>query len=177
VTINNAADWKTGKICADLNKIKTDVYDILGYKCAQPVAEPESREYNACSFKLNTLCVIFRTGKITPTKIGQFVTVWKREGSGPTKPFDIHDNFDLFIISAKRDENFGMFIFPKPVLLKHHIISQNYIGGKRGFRLYPPWDVTINPQAKKTQQWQLEYFLEIPFDHSINITKVRQLLG
>ncbi|RYE38879.1 MAG: MepB domain containing protein, partial [Sphingobacteriales bacterium] len=40
----------------------------------------------------------------------------------------------------------------------HDILSGNGKNGKRGFRVYPPWDLTENSQARKTQQWQLEYF-------------------
>jgi hypothetical protein len=44
--------------------------------------ERESLEYAACSFKLNSMSVKFRVAKITPTKIGQFVTLWKRVSKG-----------------------------------------------------------------------------------------------
>ena len=63
--------------------------------------EIESAEYDACNFKLNGNSVISRTAKITPTKIGQFVTVWKRNENGVTAPFNINDNFDFFISSVK----------------------------------------------------------------------------
>jgi hypothetical protein len=37
--------------------------------------EAESAEYGAYTFELNDLSVRFRVAKITPTKIGQFVTL------------------------------------------------------------------------------------------------------
>ena len=128
----------------------------------QPISnyqpEPESREYQACGFYIGNDAVKYRSAKITPTKIGQFVTLWKRENSGPIKPYDISDNIDLAIISVRKNERFGIFIFPKKVLNAHDILSGNGKNGKRGFRVYPPWDLTENSQARKTQQWQLEYF-------------------
>jgi hypothetical protein len=130
------------------------------FQCSEPKVEAESFEYGACSFELNGLSVRFRVAKITPTKIGQFVTVWKRVGDGPIQPFDISDPVDLFVISTRKGNHFGQFVFPKKVLCDQDIVSENEKGGKRGIRVYPPWDKTISPQAKKTQRWQLEYFLD-----------------
>ncbi|MDR0329875.1 MAG: MepB family protein [Rickettsia sp.] len=42
-------------------------------------------------------------------------------------------------------------------------------------RVYPPWDIVINKQAKKTQAWQLEYFLEIPRNKPINYARTQML--
>ncbi|MEO6523190.1 MAG: MepB family protein [Mucilaginibacter sp.] len=162
---------------SDLAEAKELVYDVLGYDCADLLMETESVEYGACIFKLNGLSVKFRVAKITPTKTGQFVTIWKREQGGPIKPFDESDEIDLIIISTRKENYFGQFIFPKAVLLRHGIISNKHVGGKRGIRVYPPWDVTTSAQAKKTQQWQLKYFLEIPFDKPLNEGIVRKLLG
>lgn len=39
------------------------------------VREMESKEYGACVFEMNHRRIKFRVGKITPTKIGQFVTL------------------------------------------------------------------------------------------------------
>lgn len=120
---------------------------------------PESQEYEACSFKLNGKKVEFRSSKITPTKTGQFVTIWKRNKEGITEPFDISDDFDFMIICSKTEEKIGQFIFPKSVLREKGVISQNSKGGKRGIRVYPPWDEAENKQAEKTQSWQLRYFV------------------
>ena len=45
----------------------------------------ESTEYNACSYTVNGQKIIERTAKITPKKIGQFVTCWKRNIDGITE--------------------------------------------------------------------------------------------
>ena len=56
-------------------------------------------------------------------------------------------------------------------------MSRNGRGGKRAIRVYPPWDTTISQQARKTQKWQLEYFLETPQDRPIDSTRSRILYG
>lgn len=62
----------------NLKQIKTDVYDKCSFGISDFENEPESKEYDACRFKLNGLNIISRKAKITPKKIGQFVTFWKR---------------------------------------------------------------------------------------------------
>ena len=61
------------------------------------------------------------------------------------------------------------------MLSQQGIISTNLKEGKRGIRVYPPWDLTISKQAQKTQKWQLEYFLEIPLNKSVNLDRAKQL--
>ena len=56
------------------------------------------------------------------------------------------------------DNQLGQFVFPKSVLIAKGIISTTTKEGKRGFRVYPSWDVAKSKQAIKTQQWQLDYF-------------------
>lgn len=154
---------------------KTLVYDKCGWICSVPIIEKESTEYGACSFKINELSIKFRVSKTTPTKIGQFVTVWKRSIKGKIEPFDISDDIDFVIISSRKDTNFGQFIFPKSILLEKGIISTNDIEGKRGFRVYLPWDNPINKQAQNTQKWQLDYFLEILNDDELNLDRAKAL--
>ena len=121
--------------------------------------EPESAEYGACQYRLNDLRILFRVANITPTKIGQFVTIWKRNNKGPIQPYDATDPIDLFVIAVRMGENFGHFVFPKDVLRQRDIVSKNGKGGKRGIRVYPPWDIPTSKQAQKTQDWQLGYFI------------------
>ncbi len=152
------------------------LYHPLKIACSWPIAEPESTEYVAHSFQLNGLAVAFRCAKITPKKIGAFVTLWKRINKGPIQPWDASDNLDLFIVSVRRDQYLGHFIFTKDALLKHGILSQNGKGGKRAIRVYPPWDKPTSAQAQKTQTWQLSYFLKIPEDsHSIDFKLCQKL--
>lgn len=123
--------------------------------------EKESLEYGACFFILNTHRIQFRTSKITPTKTGQFVTLWKRIGTGPIIPYDMEDPVDYFIVSVRDRQRLGQFIFPKEILRQKGYVSQNRIGGKRAMRVYPPWVITDSTQAQKTQAWQQVYFVEI----------------
>lgn len=110
---------------------------------------------------LNDSRIIFRVAKITPTKIGQFVTLWKRTNEGPIKPYDDCDELDLLVVNTEKDKNFEQFIFLKSVLLEQGILSKNNRGGKRAIRVYPPLDQVANKQARQSQKWQLVYFLPI----------------
>jgi hypothetical protein len=58
----------------DFVTAKNLIYTPFQLTCSEPKIEAESGEYGACEFKLNGLSVKFRVAKITPTKIGQFVT-------------------------------------------------------------------------------------------------------
>lgn len=118
----------------------------------------ESPTYKACSYSVDGLKIIERTAKITPKKIGQFVTCWKRNTQKITQPFDAEDAFDVFIIKVEAVNGSGYFKFPKEVLINQGIVSSDKKPGKRGFRVYPPWNNPSSAQALKTQTWQLAYF-------------------
>ncbi|TGN09689.1 MepB family protein [Leptospira ilyithenensis] len=159
-----------------LNDIKENVFDHCGIQLLNPSMEKESSEYGACHFEIDDLKITFRIAKITPTKIGQFVTLWKRKDNGPIKPFNIKDNIDYFIIRANNKNLSGQFIFPKHVLYEKGIISGKK-EGKLGFRIYPSWDIPTNKQAQMTQKWQLEYFLESSKNKPIDTTRAKFLLN
>lgn len=123
------------------------------------IKDNESKSYKGCSYEVNGVKIIERTAKITPTKIGQFVTCWKRNSAGNTEPHKASDNFDFFYIKVRNNEKKGVFKFPKEALIQNGIISTEKKDGKRGFRVYPIWDKPTSKQAIKTQIWQLEYFI------------------
>ena len=152
-----------------LKKLLSEIDNI---EISQATVELESSEYGACRFVLNNSNILFRTAKITPTKTGQFVTLWKRINQGPIQPFDNTDRIDLFIVSVRKDNHFGIFIFPKEVLISKEIVSDKK-EGKRAIRVYPPWDCTTSKQAQKTQKWQLEYFFEIPQNSTIGLDQTK----
>nr|WP_314895450.1 MepB family protein [uncultured Flavobacterium sp.] len=156
-----------------LLKTKTLVFDPCGFELTNPVLEKESKDYGAYQFELNALKILFRVAKTTPTKVGQFVTLWKRLAKGPIQPFDVSDVIDLFIINTRSGDHFGQFVFPKSVLSQQGILTTDSKEGKRAIRVYPPWDTTTNKQAQKTQKWQLDYFLEIPLDKPINLNRAK----
>jgi hypothetical protein len=161
----------------EFNNAKNLVYNPCNFNCTDPHPQKESTEYFAATFRINDMNIVYRVAKITPTKIGQFVTVWKRNNNGPIEPFHISDNINLFIISTRSENNFGQFIFPKSVLHDKGILSDKFKEGKRAMRVYPPWDETTSKQAKKTQQWQLDYFLEIHEDQPIDLTRAKMLIN
>ena len=160
---------------ADLEMTKQNVYNLCNLKITHFHQEMESQDYGACRFDLEERSIIFRVAKITPKKIGQFVTCWKRKNNGQIEPFDNSDRFHFLVISVRNGEDFGQFIFPKKILLQRGIISNLGKGGKRGIRIYPPWDSVISLQAKKTQAWQLSYFLDIPANGKIDELNIKIL--
>ena len=145
----------------NLKQIADAIYNKCAFKISDFKLEQESQEYDACQFKLNQRFIISRSSKITPKKVGQFVTFWKRDESGPIQPFHESDAFDFFIVNVWKDDKFGQFVFPKSILINKGIISTNYKEGKRAFRVYPSWDKPQNKQAERIQIWQLNYFYEI----------------
>ncbi len=160
----------------DLERVINTVYTQVSVNITHPEAEPESAEYGAFEFMINDMPVKFRIAKITPTKPGLFVTIWQRGVNGLIEPFHISDAPELIILSARKGRLIGQFIFPKDLLLEKGIISGNGREGKRGIRIYPPWDKDLNKQAAKTQEWQLKYFLDITGE-SVDLTRARHLYG
>ena len=161
----------------DLQFAEKLLYNECGFQLQNLIWNFESTNYGACSFELNNKLIQYRVANITPTKIGQFVAIWKRNNKGITAPFDVTDSLDFLIISVRDSENFGQFIFPKSVLIAKGIISQNEKGGKRGIRVYAPWDKPENKQAIKTQAWQVNYFVEIRENSHLDLEFVKKNLS
>jgi hypothetical protein len=160
---------------SELQEAKEFLFDRCGFEFSNLKQNLESAEYGACSFELNAKKIQYRVSKITPTKTGQFVTIWKRNIEGITEPFSISDDLDFIIITSKSGDNFGQFIFPKSVLANQGIISSKDKAGKRGIRVYPPWDQVTNKQAQKTQSWQTKYFFTITKDNANEIELLLEL--
>lgn len=159
----------------DIQQAKALLYDACHVSATDFFEEQESTEYAAWKFMLDGKPVIHRSAKITPTKTGQFVTIWKRIPGGTIVPFDESDVFTHIIISARKEQQFGQFIFPRKLLLQKNIISGNK-QGKRGIRVYAPWDEPTSPQAIKTQQWQLPCFIDLSEKGNINTERAENLL-
>lgn len=172
---SKSADSLDGIIHPDLLATKDWVYKPNHFHCSIPQAEVDNAEYGAYQFTLQQRRIKFRVAKITPTKIGQFVTVWKRVGKQPIRPYDALDPFDLLVISTRHGELFGQFVMPKSVLVQQGILSAAGKGGKRALRVYPPWDQTTSRQAQNTQHWQLRYFLEIPHHKPLDKARLQML--
>ena len=159
---------KEAHLHPDLPALQNTLYALLGFEYSQAIPQPESQEYGAASYIVNEHWVEFRSAKITPKKPGHFVAIWKRRGKGPTEPYDESDKLDFLIISVRKESYFGHFVFPKPLLVENHIFSKKGEGGKRGIRVYAPWEDTLNKQAKKTQAWQARYFIDLSEGTNIN---------
>ncbi|MBA3956907.1 MAG: MepB family protein [Parachlamydiaceae bacterium] len=158
----------------DLLLAKDLVYKPSGLILQNLKIEDESADYGASEFTIKNRSVKFRVGKITPTKVGQFVTFWKRIGEGPILPYEFTDAFDFLVVSVRAENHFGQFVFPKTVLCEKGIVSCHGKEGKRAMRIYPPWDKADNSQAKKTQAWQLQYFIQFS-DQSFDVTRLKHL--
>ena len=83
-----------------------------GCTWSTPIPEPEGAEYSAHSLTVDGRSAVYRRAKTTPTKLGQFVTLWRRSDAGPIRPFDVSDGVELFIVKVYNEEQLGHFIFP-----------------------------------------------------------------
>lgn len=60
-------------------------------------------------------------------------------------------------------------------LCQHGVVAANGSGGKRAFRVYPPWVTATNRQAGTAQAWQLDHFLHLPQDRPIDSARAQEL--
>ena len=139
--------------------MKAGPWAFLGLPQA-PVPEAESADYGACRAELHGKRLVLRVAKTTPTKTGQFVTVWKRpHPAADIAPLDEADPVDAVIIAVADGRQDGLFIFPRGVLLERGVMSRAGAGGKRALRVYPPWCAPASAQAQRTQRWQARWFV------------------
>lgn len=102
-----------------------------------------------------------RTARITPTKPGAFVAVWKRDEGGSTRPFTADESLSGLLVFVAEQERFGVFQFTTAHLTTLGYARSELHPGKRGFRLYAPWCSDLNPQASRTQRAQAAAFFEL----------------
>jgi hypothetical protein len=141
--------------------MKASPWAFLGLPQA-PVPEAESAEYGACRAELHGKRLVLRVAKTTPTKTGQFVTIWKRPHPGAEiAPLDEADPVDAVIIAVADGDGarHGFFIFSRAVLIERGVMSRAGAGGKRALRVYPPWCAPESIQAQRTQRWQAQWFV------------------
>ena len=139
--------------------MKASPWAFLGLPQA-PVPEAESADYGACRAELDGKRLVLRVAKTTPTKTGQFVTIWKRpHPDAEIAPLDEADPVDVVIIAVSDGARHGFFIFPRKVLLERGVMSRAGAGGKRALRVYPPWCAPESIQAQRTQRWQAACFV------------------
>ncbi|ATP41080.1 mep operon protein MepB [Solibacillus sp. R5-41] len=139
--------------------------------------ETQNSEYGAGVFQLNCTSVRFRVAKITPTKIGQFVAFWEKDGTNKNQAFSAENAPDLLVINtfSHDQQSFGQFVFPKEVLVKHKILKSATTKGKMAIRVYPSWDTPTSKQATATQKWQLPYFVVVDPQNSFNVQELISL--
>jgi len=77
-----------------LSETEKIVCDKTGFIISNIKLDLESKDYFGSTYKINNKNVISRKSKITPKKLGQFVTFWKRNKEGITEPFTNTDVFD-----------------------------------------------------------------------------------
>lgn len=148
---------------SDLQTLKYLLTRQTGLTIHEP-ATGKDTGYNACQFNLGDKSIVFRSSKTTPKKVGQFVAIWRRNDQGITQPYEATDPLDFMIISSRSGDKLGFFTFPKSVLVEKAIITSNNKIGKRGIRVYPPWEETTSRQARSTQDWQGRYFVMVDSD-------------
>ncbi|PGS43787.1 mep operon protein MepB [Bacillus cereus] len=137
--------------------------------------EQQNAEYAGCLFHLNNKTIRFRVSKITPNKIGQFVSFWEKDDSLKNQAFAYEAAPDLLVITCFDDNKLGQFIFPKEILLKEKILKTQSQKGKMAMRIYPLWDTPVSNQAKKSQMWQLQYFVDLSDPNNLPIDKLLNL--
>lgn len=127
-------------------------------------------DYDGFNFRHNNKNYKVRSAKKTPKKSGYFTVVWIKDNNHNNIPYSESQFPDFLVIIILDVKKKGMFVFPKDVLLKQGIIrsTNNPNTGKMGFRVYTPWDSSLNQTATKTFKWQVNYFYEIN-DNTKNI--------
>jgi len=132
-----------------------------------PQREAESADYGACRLSVNHQTVVFRVARTTPTKVGQFVTLWQRPGGvNEIAPLDSEQGIAAVMVAVFDEENRGIFLFDGDILVKQGVFSRQGVGGKRALRVYAPWVTPLSRQALKTQQWQSRYFYPLHSEYS-----------
>jgi hypothetical protein len=87
----------------------------------------------------------------------------------------ISDELDFIIIFTEKEESKGVFIFPKAVLHQKKIISDENKDGKRGIRVYPPWDLVTSKQGLKTQEWQVKHFINLSDKVQVDLDRAKEI--
>lgn len=123
--------------------------------------EQQNSAYAAGRYLINETSIRVRAAKITPKKVGQFVAFWQKDEKGINQPYALSEALELLVIYATRDENQGLFVFPRELLATKKILTVGASKGKMAMRVYPPWDQASNAQGKKTQAWQVPYFIDL----------------
>lgn len=159
-----------------------------GYKITKGVTlDPlsESSKYSGLVFFIDEKKIVYRKGKVTTDRPGAFLAIWQRpfvDSLNDNKPIPLTSNdLDYLFVQVTsqtsvkaiegsvKSTQHGMFIFPIALLLEKGIVYSTKNKGKTGFRVFPPWSQNrgeigtkvFSESGKKTQRWQLPYFVDI----------------
>ena len=124
--------------------------------------EEQNSIYVGSKFNINNHSIRFRKAKSTPTKSGLFVVAWEKDDLNVNQAYHYDHAPTYLMIYCEVEDNKGIFMFSKDILLERKILSSDTQKGKMGFRIYPPWEDKLNQQALQTQTWQCKSF--IPFE-------------
>lgn len=138
-------------------------YRVASAAAIAATATPEEQgsDYEAGRILIDGASWRIRTARITPTKPGAFVAVWRRSADGTTEPFDDADDCAGLLVFVSDGPRFGAFRFDRAHLTELGILRSGAAAGKRGFRLYPAWCTRLNPQATRTQHAQARAFTDL----------------
>lgn len=130
-------------------------FDIYNY-------EDWNKEYEGLIIKTKkeNIKIRCRLAKKTPKKSGYFVAFWEKNSFQKNEPFKEKNSPELLAICILDEVNQGVFVIPKEGLVKNNILANVNNKGKMAARFYPSWSDNLNKTAKKTQDWQLEYFYD-----------------
>jgi len=185
----------------ELESLLIKEFVTAGYQITQKVeldSIPESSKYEALNFSLNDRRIVYRKGKVTSDRPGAFLAVWQRpltEDLNSNKPIPLtSSDLDYLFIHVESHSNiserlehrskYGMFIFPVSLLIEKGILASIKSKGKTGFRVFPPWSEdrgvvgtkVFSESGKKTQRWQIPFFLDIDENGLIDSCELKKLL-
>ena len=135
------------------NSLNISALDHLTY-------ETYNAEYESYCFQINHCRYRHRLAKKTPTKSGYFVVFWTKDHDNNNRPFTYQEAKDILII-----------IIPKSELLAQRLLYSENNKGKMAMRVYPPWEVNLNPSAQKAQKWQTQYFIDLTHTTDFHLLK------
>jgi len=172
------SDPALGSLPVQLVESVREVFEDSGLVLTRPaVREVESVDYGACRLEIDDRSIAFRVAKTTPTKVGQFVTIWTRaDPESEIAPFDTTDSIRSIVIAAFDKDHRGLFIFNRQELVRRGIMSIEGRGGKRAIRVYAPWVQVGSKQAVQTKRWQVGSFVQIQPRISFTPDLLRRLL-
>lgn len=124
-------------------------------------AEEQSSDYESGTVILDSGLWRLRAARLTPTKPGAFVAVWRRLGDGTTAPFGGDDPAAGLFVFVEEGAHFGVFRFTTEQLAAFGVLRTDRSPGKRGFRVYPPWCAGLNRQAARSQAAQSVAYHEL----------------